>query len=338
MNRRAIIVALLASLAISMLLWSKLQKAPSGQVVAPVVERPAEVKKPVVVSKKAVAARTRLEPAVIKDSFEIKELIASAVPELAISDIASLTDRYTAVTILPGDIMTPMRLMDANQIPNLARAVPPGKRAVSIAVSKVTSVGGFVQQGDYVDVIATFKPRGSEPVTKIVLQDIQVLAVGGSYQFAGGIPTMTPAISAAKVDLITIAVTPEELEKIMQLDEGTSFKFVLKNPNDKDKRVVTKGATQRSVMEEIGHPDYVQVTTPTTNDSATTKVVVTPIDDGKVEVMYGAIKKREVYKYGGPAASKFQQLPDQVPAYTPPAMEPAVETYSGEQSPAESGE
>ncbi len=325
-----------------MLLWSKLQKAPTGQVVAPVVQQPTIIKKAVVVSKKAVAARTRLEPAIVKDSFEIKELIASAVPELAITDVASLTGRYTAVTILPGDVMIPMRLMDANQIPNLARAVPPGKRAVSIAVSKVTSVGGFIQQGDYVDVIATFKPRGSEPVTKIVLQDIQILAVGSSYQFAGGIPTMTPAIMAAKVDLITLAVTPEELEKIMQLDGSTTFKFVLKNPNDKDKRVITKGATERSVMQEIGHPDFVQVTAQPTDSSETAKVVVAPVDDGKVEVMYGATKKREVYKYGGPAASKYQQLPDKVPAYTPPeveqAMEPAEEANTGEQSPVESGE
>jgi len=338
-NRRAIVVALLASLAISMLLWSRLQKGPAGPVVAPVVQQPTIIKKAVIVSKKAVAARTRLEPAIIKDSFEVKELIASAVPELAITDIASLTGRYTSVTILQGDIMTERRLMDANQIPNLARAVPPGKRAVSIAVSKVTSVGGFIQQGDFVDVIATFKPRGSEPVTKIVLQDIQILAVGGSYQFAGGIPTMTPAISAAKVDLITLAVTPEELEKMIQLDDSTTFKFVLKNPNDKDKRVVTKGATQRSVLQEIGHPDYVQVTAPASDDTSGTKVVVTaPIDDGKVEIMYGAIKKREVYKYGGPAAAKFQQLPDKMPSYTPPGMESAESTSTGYQSPAESGE
>jgi pilus assembly protein CpaB len=330
-NRRAIVVALLASLAIAMLLWSKLQKAPAGPVVAPVVQQPTIIKKPVVVSKKAVAARTRLEEAIIKESFEVKELIASAVPELAITEIASLTGRYTAVTILQGDIMTERRLMDANQIPNLARAVPPGKRAVSIAVSKVTSVGGFIQQGDFVDVIATFKPRGSEPVTKIVLQDIQVLAVGGSYQFAGGIPTMTPAISASKVDLITLAVSPEELEKIIQLDDSTSFKFVLKNPNDKDKRVVTKGATQRSVLQEIGHPDYVQVSTPsTTSTTEAPKVVVTPIDDGKVEIMYGATNRREIYKYGGPAATKFQQLPDKIPAYIPSMPAEQAQVGSGD--------
>jgi len=172
-----------------------------------------------------------------------------------------------------------------------------------------------------------------------VLQDIQILAVGSSYQFAGGIPTMTPSIMAAKADLITIAVTPEELEKIIQLDDSTSFKFVLKNPNDKDKRVATKGATQRSVLQEIGHPDYVQVTTTAPASAGeTSKVVIAPVDDGKVEVMYGATKRREVYKYGGPAAAKFQQLPDKLPAYMSPSMGIAEESYSGDQTPAASGE
>jgi len=320
-----------------MLLWSKLQKTPSGPIVAPVVQQPTIVKKSVVVSKKAVAARTRLEADIVKDSFEIRELIASSVPALAITDIASLTGRYTAVTILPDDIMIPRRLMDANQIPNLARAIPPGKRAMSIAVSKVTSVGGFVQQGDYVDVIATFKPRGSESITKIVLQDIQVLAVGGSYQFAGGIPTMTPSIMAAKVELITLAVRPDELEKLMQLDSGTSFKFVLKNPNDKGNQVVTKGATQRSVLQEIGHPDYAQSqtaapATPVADSSSQSKtVMIAPVDDGKVEIMFGATNRREIYKYGGPAATKFRLLPDRMPAYTPPAISAAEEVGQSEE-------
>jgi pilus assembly protein CpaB len=336
-NRRAIVVALVVSLIMAMLLWSKLQQAPTDQIVAPVVQQPTIVKKPVVVSKKALAARTRLEAANINESFEIQEMVASSVPDQAVTEIASLTGRYTAITILPGDIMTEMRLMDENQIPNLARAVPSGKRAVSIAVSMVTSVGGFIQQGDFVDVIATFRPRGSEPVSKIVLQDIQILAVGGSYQFAGGIPTQTPSIMAAKAELITLAVTPEELEKMMQLDTGTTFKFVLKNPSDKGNRVVTKGATERSVLQEIGHPDHVQVTTTTTDSSDTSKVVAVQVDDGRVEIMYGATNRRELYKYGGPAGTKYRQLPDEVPAYTP-SQSTAERTSSGEQSPTGSGE
>lgn len=325
MNRRAIIVALVASLAISMLLWNKLQTSQTARVAAPTVQQPTILKKSVVVSKKRLAARTRLEPAIVAANFELRELIASSVPDAAFTSIASITNRYTAVTILPDDIMTPIRLMDSDQIPNLARAIPPGKRAVSIAVSKATSVGGFIQQGDYVDVIATFRPRNSEPITKIVLQDIQILAVGGTYEFEGGMATATPAIAAAKMELVTLALTPDDLEKLMFLDSGTSFRLILKNPNDKDKKVLTKGATERRVLSDIGHPDFTQVAKPVDTIEASVgsepsrqMVVVAPVDDGKVEIMYGATARREIYKYGGPAAAKFQNLPSMIPVYEAP--------------------
>jgi len=315
-NKKAIVVALLASFAISMLLWNKLQTTTPPKIDAPVVQEPTVLKTPVVVSTKRLAARTRLEPELVKQSFEVREIVASSAPKEAISDIASITNRYTAVTILPDDIMTPMRLLDESSVPNLARAIPPGKRAVSIAVSRVTSVGGFVQQGDYVDVIATFKPRNSEPITKIVLQDIQILAVGNTYEFDGSIPSSTPAISAAKVELITLAVSPAELEKLLYLDASTSFRFVLKNPSEKDQRTQTKGATERTVLSDIGHPDYVQQTV-TTTAAATTEeksepvvTILEPIDDGRVEIMYGATARREIYKYGGPAAARFKNLPE----------------------------
>jgi len=315
-NRRAIIVALLASLAISMLLWNKLQTSQPARIEAPIVQQPTIMKKAVVVSTKRLAARTRLEPGIVQTSFELREMIASAVPDTAITDLASITNRYTAVTILPDDIMTPPRLMDEAQVPNLARAIPQGKRAVSIAVNKATSVGGFIQQGDYVDVIATFRPRNSEPITKIVLQDIQILAVGGTYEFDGASATATPAIAAGKVELVTLALNPTDLEKLMYLDSGTSFSLVLKNPKDKDQKVQTKGATERIVLSDIGHPDFIQAvkTAQATPDSAPAQVIVAPVDDGKVEIMYGATARRELYKYGGPAATKFQQLPDQMPS------------------------
>lgn len=330
MNKRAIFVALLASLAISMLLWNKLQTTTPPKVEAPKVAVPVILTKPVVVSTKRLAARTRLEPKTVQENFAIRELIASSVPADAFTDLASITNRYTAITLLPDDVMTPMRLLDEATVPNLARAIPPGKRAVSIAVSKVTSVGGFIQQGDIVDVIATFRPRNSEPVTKIVLQNIQILAIGNTYEFDGSVASATPAISAAKVELITLAVTPSELERLLYLDSSTNFRFVLKNPVDSN-LIQTKGATERTLMSDIGHPDFVQqvqqtVTTTSASDEKSEPVMTTilePIDDGRVEIMYGATARREIYKYGGPAARNFRQLPAQSvsAAYAPPVVE-----------------
>lgn len=320
MNRKAIIVALLASLAISMLLWNNLQKSSTPpRVEAPVVQQPTIILKPVVVSTRALSARTRLDEELVNSSFEIRRLPASGVPELAFPSLASITNKYTAVPIFPDDIITEPRLTTAEQIPNLARAVPPGKRAVSIAVSRVTSVGGFIQQGDFVDVIATFRPRGSEPITKIVLQDIQILAVGTTYQFDGNIPTSTPAISAAKMELVTVAVSPDELERLMHLDSGTSFRFVLKNPEEKGTRTNTRGATERLVLRDIGYTESAEPINGSSQQPVT--IISDPVDDGKVEIMYGAHNKRELYKYGGPAAKAFRDRRPVTSEYAPPAAE-----------------
>ena len=312
MNKKAILVALIASLGVSFFLWNKIQKKQPAPVQAPKIIQPIPKTK-VVVSKKRIAARTKLEGAMLRDCFEMKEMIASSVPDSAFTSIASLTNRYTAVTILPADVMTPIRLMDEDQIPNLARAIPAGKRAVSIAVPKASSVGGFIQQGDYVDVIATFRQRNGERITKIVLQDIQVLAMGNTYEFEGAVATMPPAIAASKAELITLALTPEDLEKLMYLDAGTSFRLVLKNPNDKDNVIQTKGVTERIVLNDIGHASAVQSPSSSMSQEREIERVrakkIQP-DDGKVEVMFGSTRRREMFKYGGPASNQYSNLPE----------------------------
>lgn len=324
MNRRPIVIALIASVVIAALMWKKIQPKAPKTIVAPVVEQPTIPKVSVVVCKKRIPSRTQLDAALIKETLEVKDVLASSVPPLAFTSVASITNRYTSVTILPGDIMTPQRVMSGDQIPNLARAVPKGKRAVSIAVSKETSVGGFIQQGDYVDVIATFRPKNGDPITKIVLQDIQVLAAGDTYEFDDAISTSTPSISASKMKLVTLAVTPEELEKLIYLDSGTQFRLVLKNPEDKDKRVYTKGATERNLLKSTKAQTIVQASVSSQASSKKVDTYVDTTDDGRVEIMYGADLKRQIYKYGGPAANKFRKLPKSTEVYSPPSMADAV--------------
>jgi pilus assembly protein CpaB len=331
-NRKAIVVALIVSLGVAFFLHRSIQKDGGGP--APlhhaVLEPPQIVTKDVVVALKHIPARTRLEEPRLKEFLGIRAIPASAVPQLAYTNIASLANRYTAMPILKDDVLVPERILADDVIPNLARAVPPGKRAVSIAVTKVSSVGGFVQQGDYVDVIATIRPRVGEPISKIVLQDILVLAVGATYQFDGMTASMTPAIAAAKVELVTLAVTPEELERLMYLDSGAPFRLVLKNPNDQLRRISTRGATERTVLKDMGFsatgealdmappPPPVQVEAPTTPATAPEPVYVPApaFDDGKVEIQYGSRRKEDLYKYGG---GRVVARPDAgPPSYEPP--------------------
>ena len=62
----------------------------------------------------------------------------------------------------------------------LAALLPSGMLAVAVRVDDVVGVAGFIYPGNSVDVIVTMRPResSSQPVSKIVLQKIKVLAVG----------------------------------------------------------------------------------------------------------------------------------------------------------------
>lgn len=90
----------------------------------------------------------------------------------------------------------------------------PNMRAVSMAVNQVTSVGGNVRPGNRVDVIVSFTPPGedSEPVTMVLLQDVEVLAVSSLLPpvEAGGPARFLPTGEILSDATVTFALTPQD--------------------------------------------------------------------------------------------------------------------------------
>jgi len=333
-TRRAIVIALIASLVIMVFLWKNIQKQQQIGNVGPVVERPKPQTKSVVIAKRSFPAKTRMDDAVLKnpECFEVREIDATIAPPDFIPSLASLTNKFSGVPIMPGDIMTQSRFIEKDALISFSRAIPEGKRAITIQVSNVTGVAGFIQQGDYVDIIANFpgKPdqltgERNEAITKIVLQDIMVLAVNKVYESVPNIPTITPAINAtSKLDLVTLAVSPEELERITYIDYNSiPFKLVLKRPADIGKNTQTRGVTQKIVLKSLGvQPEPVT----TTNAEASTAKTPTPVpvntsilqtdELGKVEIFYGK-RKEEMYKYGTPAGQQTSYSPPSIGSLQP---------------------
>ncbi|MBI3037608.1 Flp pilus assembly protein CpaB [bacterium] len=331
-NKRAIVVALIFSLFIALVLWNKLQQ--QQQIVptpiAPIIAEPPKIPTlPVVVAKTKILSRTKLDRQAVDQLFDIKEIVASSVPPSAYSSIASITNKYTSVTILAGDIMTPERILEGDAIPALSFAIPKGKRAVTIAVSKERGVAGFIQQGDIVDVIATFRPStfNKDTVTKIVLQDILILAVGNSYEFDMAIASPTPSLPAGKAEFVTLAVSPEELERLVYLDSGVTFRLVLKNPNEKGDKVKTPGVIEKDVIKafDLGNGEQKPEESPSVVSApqpAPPPAIVEPIEE-KVEVFYGS-RRVEMTK-SGENETVFQRKPDPLKNAKVPENEPESE-------------
>ncbi|MFZ2957776.1 MAG: Flp pilus assembly protein CpaB [Candidatus Ozemobacteraceae bacterium] len=325
MNRKAIIFALVVSLVLTVAMWKWMQNAQPKPEVPVFVPPPKIPMVKAVIAKRRLGARVRLDPETIAASFEVKELVADAVPPDVFADVASFAGRYTAVTIIPGDMIGPDRLLASAAVPALSFAIPAGRRAVTIAVSRVTGVAGFIEQGDYVDVIATFKPSGGDTITKVVLQDIPILAIGKVYEFEGVAAATAPALAANNAELITMAVTPEELERLTLLDTGYTFRLVLKNPKERGSQISTKGTTEKMLMSAMGiGPQFAEVplASPTVSfappavslpahmeaapgDLSPTEMQTT--ESGKVEIWYGT-EMKSMSKYGA------QNVPDSSPA------------------------
>ena len=68
----------------------------------------------------------------------------------------------------------------------LAHALQPGFRAMAIAVDEVSGVGGLLEPGDMVDVLANFRDAADqrEPSAMILMRNVELVAVGGLMQGA----------------------------------------------------------------------------------------------------------------------------------------------------------
>ncbi|MFC1657497.1 Flp pilus assembly protein CpaB [Candidatus Moduliflexota bacterium] len=124
------------------------------------------------------------------------------------------------------------------------------KRAMSVKVDQIIGVAGFIKPGDRVDVLVTLSnPEGAGPVTKIILENMLVIATGTQVQKGA------QGASASPVNVITLEVTPEEAEKIALATGQGRIQLALRGYKD-EKEVFTKGATIASLMSSyrIGAP------------------------------------------------------------------------------------
>ena len=119
----------------------------------------------------------------------------------------------------------------------VSAVIPSGKRAIAVKGDKVIGLSGLIQPGNRVDVLVSItNPETETEVTKIVLQDILVLAANTKIEKGG------KEGEAAPVDVYTLEVTPEEGERLALASNQGKLQFALRNPVDME-TVLTRGAT-----------------------------------------------------------------------------------------------
>jgi pilus assembly protein CpaB len=97
----------------------------------------------------------------------------AVVPNRYYTSIEDVVGRVPLLDIDAGAPITPRYFKDANV---LARLIPEGHRALSLEISDVVAVGGFVRPGDRVDLLVHLRDTQQLAQSRILLDDVLVLA------------------------------------------------------------------------------------------------------------------------------------------------------------------
>ena len=156
----------------------------------------------------------------------------------------SLIGRVAIRPIAKGDAVTEQKLKPKSGAPGsgfMTYVVPQGHRAVTVAVNEVAGVAGFLTPNDRVDVIVTtlLPNNEKESVSKIVLQNVPILATGQVTDQKEGKPAVVPTV--------TLDLPPEDAEKLVLSAAKGSLQLLLRNISDSIS-VQSKGATIAKVL------------------------------------------------------------------------------------------
>lgn len=192
-------------------------------------------------------------------------------------------------------------IMEAKLVPKLGQPgvlsykIPEGHRAMTVAVDQVAGVAGFLAPGNKVDVVLTTLPQGGrQPVSKIVLQNVPVLATGQIIeQQKEGKPVIVPTV--------TMDVTPDDAEKLAIASTQGKLQLVLRRAGDTEV-AKTGGATVTKVMRGVVRvkPKVIYRTITKKAVAKTPEITVEkpkPEEEAvKVEVLRGSQKAVETFK------------------------------------------
>ncbi len=191
----------------------------------------------VVVATRDLPSGTRLLPTML----EIVSWPASAPIQSPLNSTEQAYDRVINIPILRGEPILAGKLAALGQQGGLSSVLKEGKRAVTVKVNEVVGVAGFALPGNYVDVMANLPDRDNDPVSKIVLERIQVLAVAQDIANTENKPRVVSAV--------TLEVTPQEAEIIDLARSVGSLSLVLRSQIDMAS-VVTSGSRKVDLLQK----------------------------------------------------------------------------------------
>lgn len=199
-------------------------------------QREEDLRKPIVVTRPVVVttANRPLGTTLKEGHMEVREWPEDIVPsgsfreleELIGRELEGLVGRVLKTDVIAGEPILASKLAPKGSSGGVSSLIPPGMRAMTVAVNVVSGVGGFILPKAKVDILATVltSSKKEHTTTKMILQNVQVLAVDQTYRKNDDDPIA--------VQSVTLLITPAEAEKVALAGNEGKLQLTLRNSAD----------------------------------------------------------------------------------------------------------
>jgi pilus assembly protein CpaB len=179
-----------------------------------------------------------------KPQLKVTSWSKDGIPQGSATRPEAVINRVTIRPIARGDAVTEQKLKPKSAVGDagfMTYLVPAGHRAVTVAVNEVAGVAGFPTPNDRVDVVVTtaLPNNDKESISKIILENVPILATGQITDQKGGKPVIVPTV--------TLDLLPDAAEKLVISATKGSLQLLLRNIAD-NSQVKSKGATIAQVL------------------------------------------------------------------------------------------
>jgi pilus assembly protein CpaB len=183
---------------------------------------------------------------ITSDQLALAPIPNGSLPEGVFRKLDEVVGRVAIMPIGTRETITSMKLAPAGTGAGLSAVIPEGYRAMTVKVDDVVGVSGFIMPGSFVDVVAIITPVSqvsatNGPISKIVLQNIKVLASGAK------IDSPENQRQPSEVKAVTLQVTPEQAEKLVLAANEGKLQLVMRNYSDQED-ADTKGVNKSSLL------------------------------------------------------------------------------------------
>lgn len=226
----------------------------------------------VLVAAQNIPGETQVETIIADGSVITQAIPRKYLAEGVLTSLEDYKGYIAAVPINKGEQITATKLIKPEDI-GLAFMIPDDMVAISIPVNEVIGVSNLINVGDKVNVIATFKPTEEQPITvypeaeealeeirqeitKTLLWNVEVLYLGTWVEITQTTEQPEEILGAqteerarkSEITTVTLAVTPEDSEKLVFTEEMGSVWLALL-PTKEIEREETFGRTFDNIFE-----------------------------------------------------------------------------------------